>query len=252
MQEDIEFKFPCAEFFVSQQGEGVYSGQVQHFVRLAGCTVGKPLSRFSKEEQEKLTKAYSDFSRVHNFFPVYTEVCTIAGGRKMFCDTDYRVKERLTAKEIVARIDPKVKAVCISGGEPMMYPLLPLVDEIHRLDKEVHIETSGTIPLEKVFPSFTTRAAVWLTCSPKFGVLPDVVKNANEIKLLIDEDFNPADLLPEILAHDIIFCQPINNENSISIPHLRLCLEWQKKYPKWRLSLQLHKILELVLGEHIR
>lgn len=262
MQEEVEYKYPCSEFFVSQQGEGVYSGQMQQFVRLAGCTVGKPLSRFSKEEQQKLLDSYPVFAGTQlNYslglempkpLPVYTEVCSIIGGRKMFCDTDYRVKERLTAKEIAGRIDRGVKAVCITGGEPMMHPLLPLVDEFHRLDKEVHLETSGTIPLEKVFPTFTTRAAVWITCSPKLGALPDVVRSSNEIKLLVDEDFDSKDLLPEILAHDIIYCQPINNENSISIPHLQLCLEWQKKYPKWRLSLQLHKVLEHLLGEHIR
>jgi len=251
MHEEKEYRYPISEDFLSDQGEGSHSGQVQHFIRLSSCTVGKPLSKFSKEQQEKLFKSYPTFSGT-NVLPVYTEVCSIAGGRLMFCDTDYRVKERLTIKEITARVDRKTRAVCISGGEPMNFPLLPLIDAFHALDKEVNIETSGTVSLEKVFPTFTTRAAVWITCSPKLGALPDVVKNSNEIKLLIDEDFNPDALIPEILAHPLIFVQPINNENTISIPHLQLCLDWQKKYPNWRLSLQLHKILELVLGEHIR
>ena len=248
MLEEAEYRYPIAEWFTSQQGEGEFSGVIMSFVRLAGCTVGRPYPKdYYSVHRVELDRA----GRIDPL-PIYTEMCTLYDSRTFSCDTNYKMNlGRMTAKEIASKLDIKVKHACITGGEPMMHPLLPLIDEIHKLDIEVHIETSGTIPLEMVFPSPTTHLGVWLTCSPKFGVLPNVVNRADEIKLLVDENFDPSKLIPEIAAHRRLYLQPVNSEREISVSNLRLCMEWQKKNPKYRLSLQLHKILELLIKERV-
>lgn len=256
MQEEKEYRFPIAEWFTSQQGEGEFSGVVMSFVRLAGCTIGEP---YKEEEKQKVADTYfagytvgSWGQNTPNPLHSYTEKCTLWSGVSFPCDTNYKMNlGRMTAKEIAAKLDKNVKHACITGGEPMMHPLLPLIDEIHKLDIEVHIETSGTIPLEKIFPRPTTHLGIWITCSPKLGVLAAVAARADEIKLLVDENFDPSQLIPEIASHRRLYLQPINTEREISVPNLLLCMEWQKKNPKYRLSLQLHKVLETITGNRV-
>jgi organic radical activating enzyme len=256
-----EYKYPIAEIFTSPQGEGTYSGQLQTFIRLAGCTVGKPYSKERYENPVQPDKCTSDcdpdighkpncavakyFQEKSALLPIYTEKCTILDGRTMECDTDYRVKERLFAYEIIALLPQEVKYVCISGGEPMMHPLTSLVDILHNAGKEIRLETSGTIPLNKTFTSFDSHAYIWITCSPKFKALPEMLKIANEIKLLVDEKFDPYQLPEEILKHQLVWLQPINFENKVNMTNLKLCLDWQKKFPNWRISVQMHKIMNV-------
>lgn len=237
-----DVKYPVSEIFCSPQGEGQYTGAMMTFIRLAGCTVGKP---YPKEK-------YAQYNPGNGALPIYTEMCTLYDNRTFQCDTDYRVKERLSAKEICQRLAPHVPYTCLTGGEPMMHPILPLVDALHNAGQEVHLETSGTIPLEKVFPTFTTHATIWITVSPKFGILPDMARRANEIKLLVDKDFNPDNLIPEIKEHKKVYLQPINFENEVNAENLKLTMEALKKFPTWRVSLQLHKVLSAYTGQFVR
>lgn len=254
--EQRESKYPISEIFTSPQGEGMYTGAVMTFIRLAGCTVGKPFKGEQALDSDKNFKSIP--VEINGRFapqavlPIYTEQCTLYDGRKFACDTDYRVKQRLTIKEIIAQIPSDVQYACLTGGEPMMHPILPLIDALHEAGKEVHLETSGTIPLNNVFPTFTSHAYVWITISPKFGVLPEMVKIANEVKILVDKDFNPGNLSEAIRNHKRLYIQPINSEFEVNHENLRLVLELQKKYPKWRVSLQLHKVLSHYIDELVR
>src|SRR5271155_1867576 len=108
--------YPIAEIFTSPQGEGQYCGTMMTFIRLAGCSVGKP---FPKDR----------YYREQDPLPIYTEMCTLYDGRTFECDTDYRVKERLEVSQILDRIPAEVDHVCISGGEPFIHNLNPLVYE---------------------------------------------------------------------------------------------------------------------------
>lgn len=227
--ETFEHKYPIAEMFCCPQGEGKWAGQLQNFIRLAGCTVGK---RFPKDRYT-----------IMPILPMYTEMCTTYDGRTFECDTDYRKKESLTAKEIVKRINLDCKRVCLTGGEPMMHPLLPLIDELHKHGIEVNIETSGTIPLSKNFANFDQHCNVWITVSPKFNVLEEMIVRADEIKLLIDEGFDLNKVPISIKSHPLVFVQPINFENALNNENVKRCLALQLEHPNWRISIQLHKVL---------
>lgn len=247
-----EKTYPISEIFTSPQGEGVYTGTLMCFIRLAGCTVGKP---FAMERlvsaQAKTVPVFGDW--MHNtVLPIYTECCTTYDGRQFACDTDYRVTERLTREEIALRVPEKVMHICITGGEPMMHNLLPLAALFLSKGVMVHIETSGTVPLDRGFddgqgnhlPTWAEREC-WITVSPKFGVLDEMLFRANEIKLLVDKDFD-VEKLPSIMRNRslraTVFVQPVNGEHTIDKDNLQRCLDLQLQHPLWRVSTQLHKI----------
>lgn len=251
--------FPISEIFTSVQGEGVYCGTMMTFIRLAGCTVGKP---FNKERYEVEFKPRSeglttmvDKARLNmGRLPIYTEQCTLYDGRKFACDTDYRVKTRMTTEVIMAHIPKNIRHICISGGEPFMHNL----DELYMSIPDstmLHIETSGTIPIKTAFVDnwdiTGDRNFLWITVSPKYGILPEMIERANEIKLLVDEHFDPDKLPKGVLDHEAVFIQPINFEHTVNPANVKLCMEWQKKFPQFRVSLQLHKVLEYFINERV-
>ena len=231
MSEDKPKVYPIAEIFNSPQGEGLYTGVMMTFVRFAGCSVGRPIKDPMRIDRVNL--------------PVWQEKCTLYDGREFLCDTDFRTKETLTVDDIVARIPTNIKHVCFTGGEPLIHDLLPLVKILPR-DKKVHVETSGTI-LRNGWPTrtFVKRPMFvkpWLTVSPKKDVLPAMLDYANEVKLLVDEDF-VVDKIPVILVeHPLVYIQPVNYDKDINYENLARCLELLERFPTWRLSTQMHKI----------
>lgn len=168
------------------------------------------------------------------------------------CDTDFRTKEALTVEQILERIPEGVNHICLTGGEPLDHPLEALLQELADREYFVHIETSGTVNLtEKAYPSYRWQDSMsrdggdgwlWITVSPKFRVLPEMLNLADEIKLLVDENFDVQKIPTEVLNHHLLFIQPINGEFEISRENMDRCLELQKKYPDWRISSQSHKL----------
>lgn len=245
-----EREYPISEIFVSPQGEGVWQGTLMAFIRLAGCSVGKgfPRERYLPGDDQ---------------LPIYTEMCTTWDGRTFACDTDYRVKVRRKVSEIISEIPSDVQHVCITGGEPFIHNLVPLCYQLFLQGKKIHIETSGTIPIEKAFPNGSDHqdeapshwlledGLIWITVSPKLGVLPEVLVDADEVKLLVDEKFDERFILP-FGEKTQVFIQPINDEWKIRPDNLKRCMELQKSHPNWRISLQLHKILSDYVGEKVR
>jgi 7-carboxy-7-deazaguanine synthase len=238
--------YPIAEIFTSPQGEGCYVGQMQTFIRLAGCTVGKP---YPKERYSTLAKLLEETG--HNgkhLLPIYTEKCTLYDGREFPCDTDYRKHESLTSEKILELIPAGVDHVCITGGEPMMHDISLLITHLHGIGRTVHIETSGTIWCD-------LHHDVWVTVSPKTKVLRTMIDRANEIKILVDRNFVPTHSFMDLttLAYEKpVFLQPINGEHTVNAENLKLCMKWQNKYPQFRVSVQLHKVMSLILKEEIR
>jgi len=233
--------YPVSEIFTSPQGEGMYAGQMQTFIRLAGCTVGKP---------------YSPMERRNYALPIYIEKCMLYDGRVFPCDTDYRSKSKYTAEELIQRVPMGVDDVCITGGEPLMHDLSTLITYLFGIGKKVHIETSGTIYVD-------LKTDVWVTVSPKKGIREDMVTRANEIKLLVNEHFDPTkkiDTLPMhhlvdlgILAYEKpIFLQPVNYEKEVNGENLNRCMEWQRKYPGFRVCIQQHKAISYFIGQEVR
>lgn len=247
-------QYPISEMFLSQQGEGTFAGQMQFFIRFAGCTVGKPYSKDRYEERYS-----TDTAERPLHLPIYTECCTLYDKRQFPCDTDYRVKDRLTADQILSHIPDNVANVCITGGEPLMRDMSEVFNVLCDAGKKIHIETSGTID------QFLSKD-VWVTVSPKFNCCVRMLHRADELKILVDKDFDINDpiqavhsdgmvhalSLHELAKQKPVFLQPINRENEVDSDNLRLCMDLQIKYPNFRLSPQLHKVLSVFIGELVR
>lgn len=242
-------KYPISEIFTSPQGEGMYTGMMMTFIRLSGCSVGKPYPKeMYRKTETRLGTVLGDVSFTEpSALPIYTEQCTLYDGRTFACDTDYRVHERLEIEDIIKQIPDNISHVVITGGEPLIHDLNPLIEALK--PRWVHIETSGT-KLLKLLPHLTGN--VWLTVSPKFPLLDAMVDMADEIKLLIDKDFDCSELPASIKEHSRVYIQPVNGEFNVSKENLARCMEIQKANPQFILSLQLHKILSDYVGEIVR
>lgn len=238
-----EKKFPISEIFVSPQGEGAWTGTSMTFIRFAGCSVGKKLSEKERTEWLKKDPAFGKNGGI----PIYTEKCTIYDGREFLCDTDFRNKESLTVEQITARIPEGVTHVCLTGGEPLDQPLVPLLDALAEKKIKIHIETSGTVDIaERAYPKIGEgigiQAWLWITVAPKKGVLPKMIAIADEIKLLVDEDFDINKLPQQIKEHELVWLAAVNHEYTVDPVNMAYCLALQKTYPQFRLMLQAHKI----------
>lgn len=133
----------------------------------------------------------------------------------------------------------KSKTIVLTGGEPLMWNLEPLTIRLKNLGCRIHIETSGAYPLSGHID--------WICLSPKKTALPlkSVYAKANELKVIIYND------------HDFIFAEEqASNVNQKTILYLQP--EWSKrnkvttkiidyvmKEPKWHISLQTHKYLNI-------
>ena len=225
-----EQKYPIAEIFRSPQGEGVWSGVAMTFVRFAGCNVGKPYTN-----PERVALASNPLAVIHP----YQEKCVDAFGNAFSCDTNFHKTASMTVQEIVDVCDG-CERVCLTGGEPLLHNLLPLIEALRLANKLTHIETSGTLSTAP----YVDKA--WITISPKQGYLVDELENANEIKVLVGEGFNEAKFIEafgKYIEWSMVCISPINYEHQINHDNVGLCLDLQRRHTKLRLSLQLHKVI---------
>lgn len=156
--------------------------------------------------------------------------------RCSFCDTDHSSYTEMGADEIVERVNGLCKdaqqvkpLIVLTGGEPTLQVEEALIDRFHQDGFFVAMESNGTI----VPPSNLD----WLTVSPKEKVK---VKRCNELKCLFDETECVNDF--GILA-DEYYLQPCDvgdeRKNRLIVER---CVEYIKTHPRWRLSLQTHKL----------
>jgi len=143
-----------------------------------------------------------------------------------------------------------VNHICFTGGEPLLHwPMLEnvvgLLGEEWMDGKHVHIETSGTItprPMgnfcKLILPGY------WVTCSPKLNAQDEMIKRADELKLLVDEQFDIDRLTPAMRDHRNVFVCPINDISKINHANVDRCRELQLTHPNWRISFQAHKIFD--------
>ena len=158
-----------------------------------------------------------------------------------FCDTKHEDYTIFTEEEIVKAIsDYPAKHVVITGGEPTLQLTHSLVDRLHEVGKFVQIETNGSIALD----TDLERSIDWITCSPK--TIPVKIQRMNEIKVVYQGQ--DMELYEKIATAYECFCslQPcdvndeIKNENNLTA-----AIEYIKSHPRWRLSLQTHKIINI-------
>jgi len=216
--------YGIAERFTSPQGEGRHAGTLMQFIRFAGCTVGKPFSEAERNSQG---------------LAIFQEKCTTYDDRTFACDTDYRIKERLNAIDLVGALDPRIRHVLLTGGEPLAQNLDELMQLLKKNNYTVHVETSGTVR-----PDLNTKwwhLFDWICVSPKKGFLDQYADLgiANEFKLLVDAEFD-WELIPQSIRRkeQKISLSPINDLDKINYANVARCLEIQQQHPNVKLTLQ--------------
>ena len=203
------------ECFLTLQGEGMQAGSRAVFLRFAGCNL------WSGREEDRAT------------------------AECRFCDTDFvgtggegGGKFR-SAGELAGHVESlwgervEQRLVVITGGEPMLQLDSVLVDELHARGFRVAVETNGTLP--------AAAGLDWICVSPKAGTRV-VQREGNELKLVWPQTgIDPADLEQWSFEHFLV--QPMDcgaREQAI-----QAAIELAMERPKWRLSLQAHKVLGL-------
>ena len=158
-----------------------------------------------------------------------------------FCDTQHEEGIEMSETEIVEAVKAyPASLVVVTGGEPAMQLTEGLVDALHAAGKYVSVETNGTLPLPKNVD--------WITLSPKdIWVGPQaapVLSHADELKLLFDGRHEPSLYSHIAVAHR--FLQPCDMGNDArNAEIMQATVDYIKKNPAWRLSLQIHKILKI-------
>lgn len=154
-----------------------------------------------------------------------------------FCDTDFSHFETLTAQEIIRRMQTLIPQgaekpiVVLTGGEPTLQADAALLDAIHAARFPfIAMESNGT----KEPPAELD----WLTVSPKEKA---TVRRCNELKVLYDGANEPDD---RGIQADYYYLQPLDTGNEAENGRiLEGCIAYIKTHPRWRLSLQTHKLI---------
>jgi 7-carboxy-7-deazaguanine synthase len=204
-------RYPVYERFYTWQGEGVHLGRAAYFIRLYGCPQACPW-------------------------------CDSAGTWHQ----DYRPAgvTLMTAGDLAATVatdSPDGAVVVITGGEPILFDLAPLVDALHTLGRKVHIETSGIAEL---------RGAIdWVTLSPKpFGTwpTPEVVARADEVKIIVHDaaDIQAGlDTLGGLRAEAVVWLHPEwSKARERDMVVLNAITDAVKQNPRLRAGYQMHKL----------
>ena len=145
-----------------------------------------------------------------------------------FCDTQHEEGTLMTDDEIIAEVSKYPAAtVILTGGEPSLWIDDALVDRLHEAGKYVCIETNGTRPLP--------ASIDWVTCSPKQGARLAITR-MDEVKVVYEgQDIS----IYERLSAEHFFLQPCSCYNTA------LTVDCVMRHPKWRLSLQTHKLIDI-------
>ena len=209
--------YTVKECFYTLQGEGVNAGRAAVFCRFAGCNLwtGREADRASA-------------------------VCT-------FCDTDFVgvgpdggkfataealaafVKSRWPAD---APADVRPFVVC-TGGEPLLQLDAAAVDALHAAGFEVAVETNGTQP--------APPGLDWICVSPKADA-PLVLTSGHELKLVYPQDKAPPERFTGLDFQHFLL-QPMDGPEQAA--NTRAALAYCLAHPRWRLSVQTHKTLDI-------
>ena len=159
-----------------------------------------------------------------------------------FCDTSFSKYKEMSEYEIVdavTNLSKECKLVVFTGGEPTLQLTPYLVQLMHNEGYQVAVETNGTRP--------APYNVDWVTVSPKSAYVGEQgrvgVLWANELKVVFDNE-HPVDDYG--ITADYYYLQPCDTANKEKNEEIvRKCLEYIGKHPKWRLSLQTQKIVNI-------
>lgn len=198
---------PIVEHFYTVQGEGFHTGEATYFIRLGGCDVG----------------------------------CS-------WCDAKYTWSAKKFAPTAVSEVVASAaasgtRAVVITGGEPLLYPLDVLTAQLHAAGLSIYLETSGSHPFSGEWD--------WVCLSPKRRKAPlaEAYARASELKVVVEsrEDFEWAEYNAEQLGERAgkecrLYLQP---EWSVTEKMTPLIVEYVKRHPEWSVSIQTHKYMQI-------
>lgn len=142
--------------------------------------------------------------------------------------------------EIVQKVQASGSPVAvITGGEPLMYDLTALTKSLQQAGIRTNIETSGVYPLSGSWD--------WICFSPKKFKTPDpyVPPRADELKIIVynSSDFEWAEKFASLVRESCeLFLQPEWSREKEMIPAI---IEYVKANPKWKISLQIHKYMNI-------
>ena len=200
------------EIFYSIQGEGYHTGRPAIFCRFSGCNLWNGLEK--DREVAKCNFCDTDFVGTNG-----------DGGNKFLNEVDL-------AKEIVSYWPNSSKPfVVLTGGEPMLQVDIKLIKGLKKYKCEIAIETNGTISVPKEID--------WICVSPKAGN-PLIQVYGDELKLVYPQK-NIAPDVYEKYTFKNFSLQPMDGE--LKVHNTQLALEYCKNNPKWKISLQTHKII---------
>lgn len=207
--------YKIKEMYYTLQGEGAHSGRPAVFCRFTGCNLWTGL-------EKDRPKA----------------IC-------QFCDTDFwgmdgenggkYDADDLAQKAIELWGDAKLgnPYIVCTGGEPLLQLDEALIEAFHRVGFEVAVETNGTCE--------TPFGLDWICVSPKAGA-DLILEKGDELKLV----FPQPGAMPEQfeqLDFQHFYLQPMDGEKTAE--NTQLAIEFCLKNPKWSLSIQTHKWLEI-------
>jgi 7-carboxy-7-deazaguanine synthase len=207
--------YAVKEIYRTLQGEGAQTGRAAVFCRFAGCNL------WSGREADR------------------------AEAQCSFCDTDFvdadgpgggRFEDAQALAAAIARAwnGPRERAfVVFTGGEPLLQLDAALIEAVHARGFSCAVETNGTLA--------PPAGLDWICVSPKAGA-PFVLRAGDELKLVFPQQgIDPAEL--EGLAFTHFFLQPMDGPDRIA--NTEAAAAYCLKHPRWRLSLQTHKLIGL-------
>ncbi|CAN5906167.1 7-carboxy-7-deazaguanine synthase [soil metagenome] len=208
--------YSIKEIFYTLQGEGNHAGRPAVFCRFTGCNL------WTGREEDRATA-----------------VC-------QFCDTDFvgtngngggKFKNAdavaIAINNLWPASYPASKYVVFTGGEPLLQLDSNLISAMHQAGFEIAIETNGTLAVPE--------GVDWICVSPKMGSSL-VVRRGSEIKVVIPQVGQPMDEYAS-LDFEHHFVQAMDGPNRDE--NLRLAIAYCKANPKWKLSVQTHKLLQI-------
>lgn len=209
--------YAVKEIYYTLQGEGAQAGRPAVFCRFAGCNL------WSGRESDRADA-----------------LCN-------FCDTDFVGLDGPgggrfeTAGDLVRACRSAWRGnsgvaqfVVFTGGEPMLQVDEDLIEAFHRDGFEIAIETNGTLPVSDEID--------WICVSPKPG-MPLRQRSGDELKLVYPQaDIAPEEVLGLTFTHFLL--QPLDDRAG-GTANLQAAIDYCLRHPRWRLSLQTHKILGL-------
>ncbi|MFZ1180767.1 MAG: 7-carboxy-7-deazaguanine synthase [Herbaspirillum sp.] len=208
--------YSTKEIFYTLQGEGRHAGRPAVFCRFSGCNL------WSGREADR-NKAICRFCDTD-----FVGTDGTGGGQFRSSDDLAQAIDRLWPDSYAAG-----KYVVFTGGEPLLQLDEALVASMHATGFEIAIETNGTIPVPP--------GVDWICVSPKMGAELKVFKG-NELKVVIPQ---PGQVLADYEKLDFqhFLLQPMDGPDAAR--HTRQAIELVKNNPKWKLSIQMHKLLQI-------